>query len=261
MQPFIEKSPLYLEQWIQQNGVDRSQVARVVEGVYLSTRGELPVRPERQEPEVFIPGLAASPWWADERFPWIRQLEDATPDITKEFMALGGFAGSRTVSQPTNLTDRGRWTALYLYCAGKPYAKNLQMCPRTVAALDAVQGATRTDGGMCYFSVMDPRTHVSPHAGYTNAHLRCHLGLLTPDGGGIRVRDEVREWRAGTAFVFDDSFEHEAWNDSDSGRAILLFDVWHPDLTQVEVRALAHLLGVWRKLLARSFWSTEMVRA
>ncbi|WP_290055705.1 aspartyl/asparaginyl beta-hydroxylase domain-containing protein [Amycolatopsis solani] len=257
----IEKSPEYLEQWIEQNGVDRRDVARVVEGVDISSRRAVPDLPHGQEPEIFVPGLTAAAWWDRDRFPWLPAFEASAADITREFTDAGGFAGGGAVSQPSELTDKGRWTALYLYCIGKAYSRNLRLCPATARALDAVPGVTGTHGGMCYFSIMEPRTHVSAHTGYTNAHLRCHLGLVVPEGSALRVGDETREWERGKAFVFDDSFEHEAWNDSDSGRAVLLFDLWHPDLTAVEVRALAHMMGVWRRLLARSFWSAEMVRA
>ena len=52
--------------------------------------------------------------------------------------------------------------------------------------------------------------------------------------GGFRVGGETREWHEGEAFVFDDTIEHEAWNDSDHLRAVLIFDVWNPWLTLAE---------------------------
>ncbi|MDQ7809138.1 aspartyl/asparaginyl beta-hydroxylase domain-containing protein [Amycolatopsis sp. A133] len=227
----------------------------------LSSRREVPELPDGQQPEIFIPGLTASAWWDSGEFSWLGALEASTADITSEFLAAGGFGGGGVVSQPSELTDQGRWTALYLYCIGKAYSRNVELCPVTMRALAAVPGATAAGGGMCYFSIMEPRTHVSAHTGYTNAHLRCHLGLVVPGGSRLRVGGEIREWEQGKAFVFDDSFEHEAWNDAESGRAVLLFDLWHPDLTDLEVRALAHMTGVWRRLTARSFWSAELARS
>jgi len=102
---------------------------------------------------------------------------------------------------------------------------------------------------MCYFSIMGPRTHVAPHCGFINARVRCHLALVVPDGGHMRVGSESRAWVEGKALLFDDSFEHEVWNDSPSGRVVLLFDVWHPDLTAVEKRALAHMMTAWKTFL------------
>jgi aspartate beta-hydroxylase len=259
MQPGIEKSPTYLRQWIDQNRVDRAAVARVMEGIEISAQREIPELVAGQQPTVFIPGLSATPWWDEGRFEWILGLEAAVAGITDDFEAVGGLSGRRVIPQPTDLTDKGRWTALYLYCVGKAYSKNIEACPSTIRALDAVPGATMADGGMTYFSIMDPQTHVATHTGYTNAHLRCHLGLVTPTGCRLRVGNKTREWERGKVFVFDDSFDHEAWNDGESGRAVLLFDIWHPDLTELEIRALSYLMGVWRRLQARSFWATELV--
>jgi aspartyl/asparaginyl beta-hydroxylase (cupin superfamily) len=90
----------------------------------------------------------------------------------------------------------------------------------------------RTPSAM--FSVLKPRTRIPPHTGVTNARLVAHLPLVVPEGCGFRVGNETRQWVPGTAWVFDDTIEHEAWNDSDRPRAILIFDVWHPALTPAE---------------------------
>lgn len=259
MQPLIEKSPEYLRRWIDQQGIGRDAVARILEGVDISSRRQIPELAGGQQPEVFIPDLTATPWWDNARFPWISGLEATVADVTAEFHAAGGLTGDRTLSQPSELTDGGRWSALYLYCSGQANARNIELCPRTVAALGSIDAVTGADGGMCYFSIMDPHTHVSAHTGYTNAHLRCHLSLVAQPDARLRVGNETRQWEEGKVVVFDDSFNHEAWNDSDLGRAVLLFDIWHPDLNDVEVRALTYMMRVWRRLLARSYWMEELV--
>jgi aspartyl/asparaginyl beta-hydroxylase (cupin superfamily) len=258
MHPWVDKSPAYLERWIDEQGVDRSSMVRIVEGLHISAGKEVPGHAIGQQPTIFIPDLLALPWWDTGNFPWTTELEAAVDDIVTEFEALGGLTGDRIVPNPAHRADKGRWAARYLYYAGKAYLKNIEACPRTVQALETIPGATGC--GMCYFSMMDPHTHVAAHTGYTNAHLRCHLSIITPQGCRIRVGDETREWEQGKVFVFDDSFDHEAWNDSDSGRAVLLFDIWHPELTDAEVRALSYLMDIWRKLISRDFWSREMVR-
>ena len=68
----------------------------------------------------------------------------------------------------------------------------------------------------------------------TNSRLTVHLPLIVPEGCGFRVGSTTREWVPGSAWVFDDTIEHEAWNDSDAPRAILIFDVWNPELTPLE---------------------------
>jgi aspartyl/asparaginyl beta-hydroxylase (cupin superfamily) len=85
-----------------------------------------------------------------------------------------------------------------------------------------------------FFSILDAHTHIPAHTGITNTRLTVHLPLVVPSGCRFRVGSETRDWVAGEAWVFDDSINHEAWNDSDSSRAILLFDIWNPLLTPLE---------------------------
>jgi aspartate beta-hydroxylase len=258
MQPWLAESPAYLERWIDEQGVDRASLERLLNGLDIVLQGRVSeYMSGGQEPNVFIPGLSEAAWWDNDLFPWLSDVEAATADITAEFESLGGLAGKRVVANPTELADEGRWSAHYLYHSAKSYPRNLDACPETVKALRPIPGALGC--GMTYFSVLDPGTHVAAHTGFTNAHLRCHLGLVTPKGARIRVGEETREWESGRAFVFDDSFEHEVWNDSDEGRAVLLFDIWHPELTEIEVRAITYLMEVSRKLIYRTFWAKEFV--
>ncbi|MER8084355.1 aspartyl/asparaginyl beta-hydroxylase domain-containing protein [Streptomyces sp. NPDC087532] len=258
MQPWLAESPAYLERWIDEQEVDRSSLERVLNGLDIVLQGKvLEHTSGGQEPNIFVPGLSEIAWWDNERFPWIADVEAATEEIAAEFESLGGLVGKRIVSNPTELADEGRWSAHYLYHTAKSYPRNLEACPKTVKVLAPIPGALGC--GMTYFSVLDPGTHIAAHTGFTNAHLRCHLGLVTPKGARIRVSDETREWHQGKAFVFDDSYEHEVWNDSGEGRAVLLFDIWHPDLTEIEIRTISHLMEVSRKLIYRSFWSKEFV--
>jgi aspartyl/asparaginyl beta-hydroxylase (cupin superfamily) len=88
------------------------------------------------------------------------------------------------------------------------------------------------------FSILQPRTRIPPHTGFSNVRSTVHLPLVVPEGCGFRVGGETREWRPGHAWAFDDTIEHEAWNDSDRPRAILILDVWNPLLTDVEQAAV-----------------------
>jgi aspartyl/asparaginyl beta-hydroxylase (cupin superfamily) len=98
------------------------------------------------------------------------------------------------------------------------------------------------------FSVLAPRTRIPPHTGSTNARLLVHLPLLLPGPAFFRVGNETRAWRMGEAWAFDDSIEHEAWNDADEPRAILIFDIWNPLLAPHERELLSALM------LARNAW-------
>jgi len=79
---------------------------------------------------------------------------------------------------------------------------------------------------------------INPHTGTTNTRLVCHLPLIVPPGCRFRVGNEVREWEEGKLLIFDDSIEHEAWNDGREDRTILIFDIWRPELSDQEKREI-----------------------
>jgi aspartyl/asparaginyl beta-hydroxylase (cupin superfamily) len=91
------------------------------------------------------------------------------------------------------------------------------------------------------FSILAPRTRIPPHVGVNNARLIVHLPLIVPPGCGFRVGGQTRPWEPGRAFVFDDTIEHEAWNDSDEPRAVLILDTWNPAVTPAERAAVTAL--------------------
>jgi aspartate beta-hydroxylase len=96
--------------------------------------------------------------------------------------------------------------------------------------------------GLIYVSRMRAGTHIAAHRGPTNVRLRCHLGVTVPPGDcAIRVGDETRRWVEGECLVFDDHFEHEAWNHTEADRIVLIADLWHPDLSAAEIRLLEGL--------------------
>jgi aspartyl/asparaginyl beta-hydroxylase (cupin superfamily) len=122
-------------------------------------------------------------------------------------------------------------------------------CPRTVEVL---RGAPQCDvarrGPTAFFSILDAHTHIPAHCGITNTRLTVHLPLIVPPQCRFRVGSETRDWEPGKAWVFDDTIEHEAWNDSDTPRAILIFDVWNPFLSDAErdlVRAAVETVGTY----------------
>jgi aspartyl/asparaginyl beta-hydroxylase (cupin superfamily) len=88
------------------------------------------------------------------------------------------------------------------------------------------------------WSLLKPGTHIQPHHGLLNTRLICHIPLIVPHNCAIRVGNETRSWREGEALIFDDSFEHEAWNKSNETRVILLFEIWRPEISPDERAAL-----------------------
>ena len=91
---------------------------------------------------------------------------------------------------------------------------------------------------MALFSLLLPGTHIPPHHGMLNTRAIVHLPLIVPPGCRLRVGNHERAVEAGRAMIFDDSMLHEAWNDSDATRVVLLFEVWRPELREAERAAL-----------------------
>ena len=127
------------------------------------------------------------------------------------------------------------WSACYLWKNGEVVAENAARCPRTMAALaNAPISQISNRAPSILFSLLRPGAHIPAHNGLINTRLICHLPLIVPDKCRFRVGNETREWVEGKAWCFDDTIEHEAWNDSDQTRVILLFEIWRPELTMRE---------------------------
>lgn len=205
-----------------------------------------------QQPSMFyFPGLPQRPFYEREEFDWLPQLEAQAPAIRAELEAVlageDGFQPYVERSQgrpaPANaLLDDPSWSAFFLWKNGEPVAANAARCPVTMAALAAMPRPMIANWSpMGLFSVLRPGTHIRPHHGVLNTRLICHLPLIVPHGCGIRVGAETREWREGETLIFDDSFEHEAWNRGDATRVVLLFEVWRPEITSEEQAALTRI--------------------
>ena len=190
-----------------------------------------------RRPAFFYPGLRSAPIYDAKDFPWVQSVLSHVDDISAELGLLERHRGSERIFHTvwSDFTTSGEWAALWLRLYGEPYETNAALCPKTLAAVESVPG----QGGWLGFSAMAPHTHISPHCGVTNAKLRCHLPIeLRPGESRIRVHDQVYSWKKNEIFIFDDSFEHEVWNDSDARRIILIFDIFHPDLTADEITFL-----------------------
>lgn len=206
-------------------------------------------QPYLQQPTSFYyPRLPQIPFYDPAEFAWTVALAAALPAIRAEaeaVMAQGAGIAPYVEADPDRpnkghaLLADARWSAFHLFRNGLPIADHAARCPATMAVL-AQAPLPRIAGTapMALFSILAPHTHIPPHNGMLNTRLICHLPLIVPDGCRLRVGAEVRDVRAGEVLMFDDSIEHEAWNDSDAPRAILLFEVWRPELTEAERQAL-----------------------
>ena len=193
-----------------------------------------------------FPFLPADEFFDPELFPWMAELEAAAPAIRAELQDLLGkgdegfapyvqYPSGYPESKWSELDHSERWSAYFLWRHGKRIDAHCERCPNTAAAVEKLPLADHTGKApTVFFSLLHPRTRIPPHTGVTNARTIVHLGLIVPEKCGFRVGGEVREWHEGQAFAFDDTIEHEAWNDSDQLRAVLIFDVWNPHITTQE---------------------------
>lgn len=193
----------------------------------------------------FYPGLPPIEFWPRETFPWLAELEAATPAIQAELAAVlssqQGFTpyveygDGIPLDQWAALNHSLDWSAFQFYHYGKRFPENCARCPNTMQALSKLpQPAVEGRMPAAMFSVLKPHTRIPPHTGVANVRLVVHLPLIVPAGCGYRVGNVTRQWRVGEAFVFDDTIEHEAWNDSDHTRVVLIADIWHPQLSALE---------------------------
>jgi len=180
------------------------------------------------------PGLTSRPWHDPATIPAARELERAAAQITAEFRQLDPRAFA-----PENepIARQGAWDVFILYERGRRHDKRCRLFP-TVSAIVEANRTVRSLAGLVYFSRLAPHSRVAPHRGPTNMRVRAHLGIEVPPDCGIRVGDTSATWQEGRCIVFDDSFPHEVWNDSERERIVLVVDLWHPDLSDDEVRLL-----------------------
>lgn len=192
------------------------------------------------------PYLPAEQFFAKSHFPWLAELEAATPVIRAELQAMlaagdAGFAPyvayppGAPVNQWANLNHSDAWAAQFLIRDGVNNDIIRARCPQTAAILDRLPLFDLAGRGpVAFFSLLKPQTQIPPHTGATNIRTIIHLPLIVPPGCEFRVGNELRPWVEGEAFAFDDTIEHEAWNHSDALRAVLIIDTWNPHIRSAE---------------------------
>lgn len=213
-------------------------------------------RPFHSEPtDYHFPELTEREFHPRRLFPWLEQVEAAVDDITAELRAVMASERAELVpyvqydehmpmDQWRPLNHNLDWTAIHLLQHGRTVDANAGHCPRTMALLRGIpQPIVAGASPNAMFSLLAPHTTIPPHVGISNARLVCHLPLIVPKGCWFRVGAQTREWKTGEVIVFDDTIEHEAENPTDELRVVLIFDVWHPDLSPVERDAVAALIG------------------
>ena len=164
-------------------------------------------------------------------FPWVAELEADWRKIRAELDQVMVYRDRmpsfhEILKEVSNISADDTWKTFFLKGIGMDCAENVRRCPETMRLLGRVPSVTTA-----FFSILSPGKHVPAHRGAYNGVLRLHLGLLVPEPRErcrIRIGNEFRSWQEGRGLIFDDSFNHEVWNDTDGWRVVLFVDFARP---------------------------------
>ncbi|MBJ3775258.1 aspartyl/asparaginyl beta-hydroxylase domain-containing protein [Acuticoccus mangrovi] len=171
------------------------------------------------------------PVFDNKDFPWARMLEENWETIRGELEGVLPTTGDLPTMQYISKTQRkiiktDGWKTYFFRAYGQRAEENCRRCPETARLLERIP-----DLELAFFSILAPGSHISAHRGVYKGLLRAHLGLIVPapsEDVRMSVGDEMIYWKEGTCVVFDDTFRHEVWNDTDGVRVVLLLDVHRP---------------------------------
>ncbi len=213
--------------------------------------GEAERPPERrqypQKPLVhYYPGTDYLQFADVGEYDWVPKLEAQFPAMRHEALALladnAGFTPyvktdtKRPQGDFHGMLESPDWSTLYLWQNGSAVEEHIARCPTIYqAVVDHVplcHIGPRAPSVM--LSLLRPGAKIPPHTGMLNSRLICHLPLVVPPDCGFRVGNQTIEWHEGKLIAFDDTVEHEAWNNSAFDRLVLIFDIWRPELSQAE---------------------------
>ena len=163
-------------------------------------------------------------------FAWTAILRDHWETIRDEAVAValqGEAAPSLATISPDHrsIAEVNKWRSFFLWGYGFPIDENLARCPKTATIVEQIPGLNSA-----FFSILAPGTHIPDHRGVTKGLITCHLGLIVPRDGDVRMRvdDRIVRWAEGETLVFDDTYQHEVWNDTDGTRVVLLVQFERP---------------------------------
>lgn len=236
----------------QHGGASLARVDRAL-SAHLREWDGRPTDPRQKPRFFFFPDLPCAPYLDPDSQPWSTVLRNAYPGIRGEAIDLlqgtegfEDFVRLRKGDRMENYLGGGQpsWEAYFFFRHGQRFDQNHARCPLTSKALESIELCDIADHApeIC-FSLLSPGTHILPHYGVTNARVVMHLPLLVPPECALNlVGVGEHAWREGELMMFDDTFQHEAWNRSKSPRLILLMDCWNPALTAIERQAVTHFI-------------------
>jgi aspartyl/asparaginyl beta-hydroxylase (cupin superfamily) len=202
-----------------------------------------------------MPGLSPTPWHDPyayaELAPVVHALEASHQAIKKELNVAWAVHREVFSDYEHYLTRQENWQALYLFRNGGLVEESAATAPTAYQVLKDVAVDTEKICPLleCHFSTLLPGAVIEPHCDLWNFSINLHLAVDIPDGCSITVAEETRSWDEGKCLLFDYSFEHEARNEGTRPRTCLLIDLWHPETTVPERRALVALITEIRRLM------------
>jgi aspartyl/asparaginyl beta-hydroxylase (cupin superfamily) len=194
----------------------------------------------------YVPGLTVQEFWNTQEYSWCRTLQSKYTLIRDEFRAVtadrdrliqnGNNVWASALDDAVVQAYGDGWSTLVLMNRGVWDPVNVQLFPATAQALAEVPAVE------VFFASMQPHSRIAPHSDFTNFVLTSHLAIDIPYSGEgkcrLTVGEEERQWINGQVTLFDTSIMHDAVNESDQTRYILMMRVWHPDLSLEERQAL-----------------------
>ena len=208
---------------------------------------------------MYMPELPAIEFFERSDFPWLDAFEAQTEAMRKELLQVMvtdreglqpyiDFPADLPLDQFRELNRSRRWSAYFLWNQSAPVAAHIARCPVTAALLEtAPRCHIESRAPTAFYSILDANTRIPAHVGVTNTRCTVHVPLVVPPDCGFRVGSTTREWEPGHAWIFDDTINHEAWNLSDTPRAILIFDIWNPLLTAAERDMIAAATEIYAR--------------
>ena len=184
--------------------------------------------------ESFVAGVSVlpdEPIYDTAAFPWVKELQANWRAIRAELDQVLVYREQmpsfhEIIKEVSSITTDDSWKTFFLVGAAMDCSENARRCPQTMRLLNRIP-----DVSTAFFSILSPGKHIPAHRGAYNGVLRFHLGLLVPEPRErcrIRIGNEFRNWNEGEALIFDDSFNHEVWNDTAGWRVVLFVDFARP---------------------------------
>jgi len=246
-------------------GSKQQQLAMILKSAVLRTKVK-----HRPAPSLFfMPGLSSKqPIWTKEVMEHsvgareaVSRLEGSYSVILDEYKNLMSMKQGKNdfAHDKENASEhlhKGNWDWKSYVSKGERNADFAVHCPKTCEVLESFSSPdfmTGTPFSFCFFSTMGAGATIAPHHSPMNLRIRCHFPLIIPpsqgpDGDcGMEVGGEIVRWEQGKALFFDDAFEHRVWNKTNSDRVVLLFDLWHPDLSSDEIAVIKEMFAFAKK--------------